>query len=309
MNRVLVLMSTYNGEKYLREQVESILEQKDVDIFLLIRDDGSSDTTPIIAKDLANKNPNIEFICAQNVGAAYSFCELMRIARSRVDSFDFYAFSDQDDIWLPEKLSEACRKIKELPQDKPALYFSNLYITREEICQKDMMYERNLPINKSHLLVENFASGCTVLFNSLTLLTFLDHPINNLQMHDLRLIHMCMLLGNIVYDSNSYIYYRQHSGNAIGANYYLRQRLNSKMKSLTNFWKQHCREEEAKEVLFSYGQLLNDEDRKIVTIVANYRNNLKYRMLMFFSPGHYDYNMRKKTDNLWLKIRVLIGAV
>lgn len=308
MMYVTVLMSTYNGEKYLKDQIDSILKQENVNLRLIIRDDGSSDGTVDIIKEYTTNRDNVEFIQAPNVGAANSFLELMRYAN--VDNnADFFAFSDQDDIWLPEKMYQASLKIRELPQDVPALYFSNLYITRGDNSQRSLMYESALPINNSHLMVENFAAGCTIMFNKMALTTFLKLQVNNLIMHDKRLIHMCMLLGNIVYDSNAYICYRQHEDNVIGANYYFKQRVNSKLCSLKNFWKQHNREEEAKEVLAAYGDLMTDEDRKMVSIVALYRKRIKYRLLMLFSPGRYDFNMRRHSDNFWFKIRILIGAV
>lgn len=302
-------MSTYNGAEYLREQIDSIIKQNGVNLSLLIRDDGSSDATDSIIEEVVQKNNSIKYVKAPNVGAAHSFYELMKMAGERIEEYDFFAFSDQDDIWLPEKLYQASLKIQELPQDAPALYFSNLYITRGNNTQRSLMYESALPINKSHLMVENFAAGCTIMFNKMALMMFLKLPVNNLIMHDKRLIHMCMLLGNIIYDSNAYICYRQHEDNVIGANYYFKQRVNSKFRSLKNFWKQHDREEEAKEVLAAYGNLMTDEDRKMVSIVALYRKRIKYRLLMLFSPGNYDFNMRRSSDNFWFKIRVLIGAV
>lgn len=308
MMNVTVLMSTYNGEKYLKDQIDSILKQENVNLRLIIRDDGSSDGTVDIIKEYTTNRDNVEFIQAPNVGAANSFLELMRYANVE-NNADFFAFSDQDDIWLPEKMYQASLKIRELPQDVPALYFSNLYITRGDNSQRSLMYESALPINNSHLMVENFAAGCTIMFNKMALMMFLKLPVNNLIMHDKRLIHMCMLLGNIIYDSNAYICYRQHEDNVIGANYYFKQRVNSKLRSLKNFWKQNDREEEAKEVLAAYGNLMTDEDRKMVSIVALYRKRIKYRLLMLFSPGNYDFNMRRSSDNFWFKIRVLIGAV
>ena len=309
MKKVLVLMSTYNGASYIREQITTLLNQKKVDVLLLIRDDGSTDSTIDIIKDICKDHNNIKFIKGENRGCPQSFLSLMEATQTIVADYDYIAFSDQDDIWLPEKLYQASLKIQDLPQDAPALYFSNLYITRGDYSQRSLMYESAPPINKSHLMVENFAAGCTIMFNKMALTTFLKLPVNNLIMHDKRLIHMCMLLGNIIYDSNAYICYRQHEDNVIGANYYFKQRINSKLRSLKNFWKQHDREEEAKEVLAAYGELMTDEDRKMVSIVAFYRKRIKYRLLMLFSPGKYDFNMRRHTDNFWFKIRVLIGAV
>lgn len=78
MSRVLVLMSTYNGEKYLRQQIDSILAQEKVEIELVIRDDGSSDTTIEILKDYSSKNPNVSYYQGKNLKPCKSFMELIR---------------------------------------------------------------------------------------------------------------------------------------------------------------------------------------------------------------------------------------
>ena len=74
-------------------------------------------------------------------------------------------------------------------------------------------------------------------------------------------------------------------------------------------WKQHFIEEEASEILYSYGASITQEDQKIVSIVANFRHNLSYRLKLLFSPGNYDFNMHRKEDNFWFKIRILLGVV
>lgn len=117
---VSVLMSTYNGAKYIREQIDSILNQKDVNVELLIRDDGSSDNTAEICKEYQKKNTNIRFYQGENIGVGKSFMELLK----KAPEADYYSFSDQDDVWLEDKLSRAVKMIKiaecsrELSQDR-----------------------------------------------------------------------------------------------------------------------------------------------------------------------------------------------
>ena len=109
---VSVLMSTYNGEKYIREQIESILNQKKVKVHLLIRDDGSQDSTIEIVKEYANKYPNVSVYAGKNIGIGNSFMELLRNAPEA----DYYAFADQDDVWLDGKLERAIELIKATEQ-------------------------------------------------------------------------------------------------------------------------------------------------------------------------------------------------
>ena len=94
MNKVQVLLSTYNGEKYIKEQIESILNQEGVEVSLLIRDDGSSDRTIEIVKKISEQNNNIILFKGQNMGPARSFMDLVK----KSDEVDYYAFADQDDV-------------------------------------------------------------------------------------------------------------------------------------------------------------------------------------------------------------------
>ena len=97
--QVAVLMSTYNGEKYIRDQIDSILSQIKVNVTLFIRDDGSTDSTVKIITQYTEKYSNIKFWVGENIGVGNSFMQLLY---SLTDEFDYYAFSDQDDIWLNE---------------------------------------------------------------------------------------------------------------------------------------------------------------------------------------------------------------
>ena len=104
MKKVCVLMSTYNGEKYLKEQIDSILKQKGVKVNLLVRDDGSTDNTLSLLEEYKKKGL-LDYCCGSNMKPARSFMELLSIAP---DS-DYYAFSDQDDYWEHDKLFNAVK--------------------------------------------------------------------------------------------------------------------------------------------------------------------------------------------------------
>lgn len=127
MKKVQVLLSTYNGEKYLKEQIESILKQKEVDIHLLVRDDGSSDSTIKILEEISNKNKKITFYKGKNIGPARSFMELLK----KSEEADYYSFADQDDIWEENKIISAINKLKNT--NEPELYLSALGIVNEKL--------------------------------------------------------------------------------------------------------------------------------------------------------------------------------
>lgn len=128
---VAVLMSTYNGEKYIKEQIESILGQENVSVEIFIRDDGSIDHTV----DIVEKYDNINIIRGENIGVGNSFMELVYKVPN---SFEFYAFADQDDIWLNNKMEKGIEKIRH--QKGPMvcqfhlMQFTTLEIISRKIC-------------------------------------------------------------------------------------------------------------------------------------------------------------------------------
>ena len=118
MKKIAVLMSTYNGEKYIEQQIKSILAQENVDVTLYIRDDGSFDNTVYCIKKFQDKNINI--IIGDNKGPCNSFLELVNLVD---DTYDYYAFSDQDDVWLPQKLKKSIDLIEKINvSEKSCLY-------------------------------------------------------------------------------------------------------------------------------------------------------------------------------------------
>ena len=123
LTEITVFMSTYNGSRYLRDQINSILNQEGVHVKLVVRDDGSSDETLDVLNEYAGK---IVVISGINIGCEKSFLELLY---SNFKS-KYYAFADQDDIWVSDKLKTAIEKIRD--DEFPSLYacnLQNIYIT------------------------------------------------------------------------------------------------------------------------------------------------------------------------------------
>ena len=105
---IAILLSTYNGSKYLREQLNSIIDQTVKDWILYVRDDGSTDETIDIIKEYVSLYPNINYIeDIQNLGSARSFMKLLSLVEA-----DHYMFCDQDDVWLPTKIEVSLMEMK-----------------------------------------------------------------------------------------------------------------------------------------------------------------------------------------------------
>lgn len=215
--QVAVLMSTYNGEKYIREQIDSILSQIKVNVTLFIRDDGSTDSTVKIITQYTEKYSNIKLWVGENIGVGNSFMQLLY---SLTDEFDYYAFSDQDDIWLNEKLERAIEKISK--NTVPTLYVSNQILVDKNGRKLGMRYVQKPDLSYMQTLSNNKATGCTMLWNKALNDRLTDinaRPSKILldnRIHDVWISAVAGLIGEIVYDQNGYILYRQHENNVVG---------------------------------------------------------------------------------------------
>lgn len=210
MKRVLVLMSTWNGADYIEDQLQSILNQSfDGRIDILIRDDGSQDATlKLLGKYLSD---HVTLIRGVNIGAKASFFELIKIAGS--SRADYYALADQDDIWLPDKISRA---VYHLPEGRPALYCSALQLVDKRL-HPMAMYQH--PGDRTFIssLLSNYVTGCTCVFNK-SLLDVVRFPVNasRVVMHDWWMACVASACGVVHYDMHSSILYRQHGANQVG---------------------------------------------------------------------------------------------
>lgn len=305
-NKVKVLMSTYNGQKYLREQLDSILHQEGVGVSILVRDDGSTDETLSILSGYVENYPNIELIKGENIGFAESFMSLV-YKTSEYDDIDYYAFSDQDDVWLPDKLSSAVAMLETISnKETPNLYFSTARAVDENLNFLFDTVDNNwLVISKPTSLVRYYMLGCTMVFPQNTARFLCEHkPVNKIQMHDLWINQTCVFFGTIVYDRTPHILYRQHGGNAAGASISLMARLRRFRKSFSTYERRHFRELNAQCLLSTYFDLLPQEDRDLISIVADYRKTLNNRLRFLTSKQIY---LGTKTSDLMMKIRILFG--
>lgn len=308
--KILVLLSTYNGEKFLCEQLDSILSQRDVEVNILIRDDGSSDSTPEILKNYEKSNCNVNICLGGNVGCAESFRILLNIAYNMGNSYNFYAFADQDDVWLPEKLYTACKKLKTLDRDLPCLYCSNLRVVDEDLNYIGMKYKKEQKlISKGESLVCSMATGCTMVFNHRVLEIFDAYPPKRMIIHDLWILHTCIFLGDVLYDDNAYILYRQHERNVIGAKMTFWSQIKVKSKSLMHLFSEHENELEAKELLRCFSPLLSIEDKALIRILADYRKSWRNWWRLLLGKNRFAMRIRRQRNNWILKIRIIIRCV
>lgn len=163
---VLVMMATYNGEKYVAEQIDSILAQEGVDVTLTISDDCSTDATSQICARYAQNTNNVHFaVNKNNKGLARNFMDMLY--GTNATSYDYFAFSDQDDYWMPDKLERAIKAITSAGEG-PRLYYSDVCNVDEHLNGGSREYAAFAPYANSFglLLTVNWASGCTMVFNT-----------------------------------------------------------------------------------------------------------------------------------------------
>lgn len=220
---VEILMAAYNGEKYIGEQINSILLQTYKNWFLVIRDDGSVDKTVDIIRHYIRRYPQkIKLFVddATHMGSCMSFSRLLECSKA-----DCIMLCDQDDVWLPDKINLSLQKLREL-EDKygnqwPLLIFTDLIVIDSElnaIHDSFWDYQRINPVRTAvnQLIIENVVTGCTMMMNAALRGTVRAiHP--DAIMHDHWIALVCSVFGAMDYVKIPTVLYRQHGANQLGA--------------------------------------------------------------------------------------------
>lgn len=209
--KVIVLLSTYNGEKYVEEQLDSILGQSYQNIDILVRDDGSTDRTYEILSRYQQQG-YIKLIKGKNAGFAQSFFELI----DKADEADYYAFADQDDVWLPDKIAWAIELLDKADENKPVLYFSNFDFYDDGLNFIAHRKKDNPQISFRNAMMECLPLGFNILFNKCARdMTKAVHPMKSTG-HDWWMYMLCAGLGQVVYDERVTVKYRRHKATTSG---------------------------------------------------------------------------------------------
>lgn len=284
MDRVCVIMSTYNGEKYLSEQLDTILGQRNVEIKIFVRDDGSTDNTVNILKKYSELG-QLEYIVGENLGAAKSFMSAIMLAP---DS-EYYAFSDQDDVWEENKIEEAVKKIqKSDSSEMPILYHSKVKITNErgEVIGENGRYEHKEFLNGYC----GYAIGCTVVFNN-ALMNFLKkYNPQTLIMHDAWVKDVCIAVeGKVIFDNKAYICYRQHGNNVVGGG----DDLCSKIKRRIKYYKKRpnkVNKYTLQELLIGYRGDMSPDKVSRAEKLCNYDKSIKDMFKVLVERSYFSGN-------------------
>ena len=219
MDKIDILLATYNGQEFLREQIDSILNQSYQDFNLIISDDSSEDETYKILKEYEKKDSRIRlFRQEKNLGLIQNFEFLLKQVTS-----DYFMFSDQDDIWKENKMEKSINKLK---QEKAALVYTDLEIVDKnlEIIYPSYWKYKNIykKIKKYNnfeaLYLNNFVTGCTILAKSNYIKDIVPLPkTSKFMLHDYWTALVIASKDKIAYLDEPTIKYRQHKNNRVGS--------------------------------------------------------------------------------------------
>lgn len=303
--KVQVLLSTYNGETYIQEQITSIRNQTYSSIHLMARDDGSTDNTvDILEQIFSRESHRIALLKGVNVGVIHSFFELLQ--RSD-DQAAYYCFCDQDDVWKPDKIDRAVQKLSQI--NKPAMYFSSTQLVNEDLDPIKIWPSRpRQQPSFYNALIQNIAVGATMVINKEARDLLLSRSIDyrNLQMHDWWAYVCISAFGEVVYDPEPSILYRQHGSNVVGGDQTLIHKWKNKWKSFRKHSGDRLLRKQAIEFHKHYGEMICEEYREQLEWFIAPRGTLKERVRYLKKSKLFRQSW---TEDQLFKILILIDYI
>ncbi len=216
----VIILATYNGEKYIEQQLDSIVNQSCSDWFLLVCDDGSTDNTKDIVDGYVNRFPE-KIKSISNAGNKHGAKDNFFYALEHAPVGDYYVFCDQDDVWTKDKLWVLEKEFEKLNGDVPALIYHNLKVVdnRLNVLNESIVDYTELKLNLDNpfcdLIKYNYIPGCGMSFNH-ALRNRLRMGGDRINIHDWWVIISCAIFGKIYYVDKPLTLYRQHDNNTIG---------------------------------------------------------------------------------------------
>lgn len=299
--QVCVLLSTYNGERYLQEQIASVRAQEGVKVCLTARDDGSTDSTAELLSRFQNEHQLKLIPGGGNLGPAVSFLKLLE---SAPNDCQFFAFCDQDDVWQKNKLARATTALAPFDEQVPAMYCSRLEIVDSNL-QSLGLSRVPKRMGFGNAMVENVATGCTMVLNQRARSLIVSALPDQCEMHDWWIYLVISCFGKIIYDPTPTIRYRQHGGNAVGTSVSLRSEL---LKRISRF-RTHAggvfrSAQQAGEFLESYGERLPVDQSELIRKFIRGKRSFFTRLSLVISGKIW---RQRRVDGLVLRILILLN--
>ncbi|MDF2909026.1 MAG: hypothetical protein K0R34_4347 [Herbinix sp.] len=309
MSTIAIIMATYNGEKYVDEQINSILSSNYQDLELFIYDDGSKDNTVSILHNYENQYPEKVHVYQNesNLGHRMNFMHALSATTA-----DYVMFSDQDDVWNSNKVAITIKRMKHMEaqsgKETPLVVFTDAVVVDQDLNTLNRSFFCSGHLNPyrtdlGHLLMENKLIGCTVMVNAALRRVLLSKPLpRQARYHDWWIALIAAAYGKIGFVKEGTLLYRQHGGNVVGDTgfaAYVKNRLlglQQQKESLEALYLQ------ASEFLELYGDTLSEENREIVSNFAALpeKNFLERRITIL----HYGFLKTGLLRNIGLLIIV-----
>lgn len=210
-NMISVAMTTYNGEKYLREQLDSLYSQTILPDEIIVVDDCSTDDTHKILEEYHNKKGLVYIINERNLGVNKNFEKAISLCRG-----DYIAISDQDDVWFPEKIEITYNKIREIENGQPSVVSSNRIGVDENL---NIISSPSSKVDSFHFsttLLGHLSQGCTLMMNRELISYILPFPESGKMLYDIYIGLTAAMIGNKYNLSVPLMYYRHHDNNVCG---------------------------------------------------------------------------------------------
>lgn len=280
--RVCIILSTYNGKKYVCQQLDSIFQSaEDMDIFLYVRDDGSKDDTIQILEEYGKKNNvEIKIDAGENAGSARSFLLAIR----NCPKADYYAFCDQDDVWLPKKIATAVKQIGDTEQ--PILWCSDYQVTDANL-NVILPSALKQPIQDDvRSMFYNNVPGCTMVFNWALMQKMRMIEISEIRMHDIMAMNVALITGEIYFEKNPFVLYRQHGDNVLGYSHKkikVRKWIKDKMH-LIRCKENYSTAEHARAVLKALGNEMSADQKKEYQLISEMDKSFIKRLRVLTKP-------------------------
>lgn len=300
MTSVLILLSTYNGQDVIERQVKSILKQKNIDIHILIRDDGSSDgTMKILSRLLSSYENKITVIVGDNVGYKKSFFELIENA----GEYDYYGFSDQDDIWMDDKV-ESCVKImeKEVFSGPKLAHVASIAVDENLLVTKEQEHRLSKPESFKKAVATEIFQGCGMIWNR-DLMDIVRNklPYNNEITHDYWMGLIGYIFGKIYFIDKPKFYHIRYSKNSSKDGNILAGRINRFIK-LVSGGSPYINP--ARDLMNLYNDSLSTEQKLFLKKLIEYKKNIKYKYSLIFD---HVFVRPSLSSTLLLKIVILLN--
>lgn len=300
--RVTILLSTYNGSGYLQQQLESLYRQSYPDIAILVRDDGSTDSTRTILENEQAKG-RIELLDDNgNLGAARSFLELLKHAAAT--GAEYVAFCDQDDVWSADKIARAVAALKPISAGTPAMYCARLELVDEDLGH--IAYTR-LPRKTGfgNALVESVAIGCTMVLNRKAVDLIAKNLPERVVIHDWWCYLVVSCFGKVIFEDTVSIKYRQHGANAIGAASDWKTRVSRKCRRFFGDGDGHrWMSEQASTFKAIFQDAIPTAEQRCLSVFVGAKSSARQRFLLAFSGTIW---RQRRMDDVLLRLLILMN--